>query len=407
MSRFIKVMVALLAIAAIATPAMAELKLNGYFRTQMITQELSTAKEDNATTMVDQRLRIKLSYDVNENITVVQYTEIDTPWGQVSKGSIGGGGKAGADGVNIETKNANVTIKIPNTSLKTTVGIQTFTLGFDGAIIFNDLAGLTVTTKLSDTADLVAGYFKGDNGVASNWDDMDIWAAKLNLKLAEKTKVGVALMWVDNNAGDADDDNQQFYLAAQGSADMGGVGVAGAAGYMGGSNGNDDLSGHFATVKVTAKAGMAALAARVLYYSGGDDETDAFWGDVTGGAYDYYGEGSEIFLTSASYNNSGSPRLALNAAYSGYGLIGVVASAKMNYDGGMYSMIGGGYYMAVEKNGKDDTDLGYEIDATVGTKIAEKADISLTAAYAGLGDFYADQANDTLYKINAMLNVSF
>lgn len=410
MNKFLKVMIVLLAIAAVATPAMAELKLNGYFRTQMITQQLSSSAADDVT-MVDQRLRFKLTYGVNDNISIVHYTEVDTPWGSQSKGSIGGGGKAGADGVNIETKNAYVDLKINDYKAK--VGIQGFTLGFDYAIIGNDLAGLTVSKKLSDTADLTVGYFKAAENTNTATDDDDIYAAKLNLKVAEGTKLGAGLLVVDANSADVTDDAMTYIIAAQGNFDLGAIALNAAAAYSAGDDGSgNSLGGYFATVKASGKAGNISYGGRVLYYSGDDDVTDgatndAFKGDITGGAYEYYNEGSEIFLTSASYNNSGSPRLAMVNAYDGHGLVGLVGNVKMKYDSGVYSMLSAGYYSVVEENGAADSDLGYEVVAQVGTKLAEKADLSLTGAYAGLGDFYTNPVNDSLYKINLMLNVSF
>jgi hypothetical protein len=412
-------MIVLLTIAALATPAMAELKLNGYFRTQMIAQQLSESAL-NTDTMVDQRLRLKLSYGVNDNITIVHYTEIDTPWGSSTSAKYPGGqgGGASADGVNVETKNVYADIKVPNSDIQARVGVQGFSLGFDYAIIGNDIAGITVGTKLSDAAGIKFGYFKGSEGTRVVWDDMDIYAAKLDMKVSEATKVGLGALFVDMNAADATDAAEQWYLALQGMTDLDGIGLSGALAYNGGSTGTLDVGGYFATAKVTAAASdTIKLGARVLFYSSDDDATDgdddSFNGDVSGGHYEYYKEGSEIFLASKSYNNSGSPAKALHdAAYAGFGLLGIIVNADMKYDGGVYSKLHAGYYQALEDaitggSTVADKDLGFEVAATVGTKVAEKADLSLTGAFAQLGDFYDGAPNDELFKVNAMLNVSF
>ena len=145
MKKLFKVLfVAILAIA-VAAPAMADVKLNGYFRTQMQADTVDGlgAKDAPTEAAVDQRIRMKVTNQLNDEVKVVYYGEVDTVWGKQSKGNtadgIGGGGMAGADGVNIETKNAYVAFNVPNSILSASVGIQGFGLGFDYVLVAQDM----------------------------------------------------------------------------------------------------------------------------------------------------------------------------------------------------------------------------------------------------------------------------
>ena len=130
MSKIFKSISAPLAIALVATPALAaepvgrasptvedlkveinqltaeveELKkgdspftVNGYYRLQATSESLDTT-DDNSAAFVDQRLRAKITGDLNDNVSLVWYGEFDSPWGE--KGSCQGDncGKLSADG---------------------------------------------------------------------------------------------------------------------------------------------------------------------------------------------------------------------------------------------------------------------------------------------------------------------
>lgn len=59
----------------------------------------------------------------------------------------------------------------------------------------------------------------------------------------------------------------------------------------------------------------------------------------------------------------------------------------------------------------DGKDLGLEVAARLGTRIAERVDVSLAGAYAFLGSFYKAPGSgsdpDNMYKVNFMINVGF
>ncbi|MDF1580982.1 MAG: hypothetical protein P1P74_09430, partial [Desulfuromonadales bacterium] len=88
MSRYLKIVVTCAVMLAVALPALAlENKINGYFRIQGITgSNYDKANDAPANNVVDNRLRVKWTANVDENSGFVYYAEVDTPWGFQSKG---------------------------------------------------------------------------------------------------------------------------------------------------------------------------------------------------------------------------------------------------------------------------------------------------------------------------------
>ncbi|MCL1482001.1 MAG: hypothetical protein MH213_12330 [Marinobacter sp.] len=94
-------------------------------------------------------------------------------------------------------------------------------------------------------------------------------------------------------------------------------------------------------------------------------------------------------------------------------LLTVSGDVKMGND--MYAKYGAGYFAAVDNTTNNEVattkskDLGFEVDAMIGKKFAEKYDLSLRGAYAVAGDFYkvGTDSPDDMFKVVAMLNVGF
>jgi hypothetical protein len=422
-------------------------KLNGYFRTQMQADNVdgNGAKDAPTDAAVDQRLRMKVTNQLNDNVQVVYYGEVDTVWGSKSKATstgavtldetvygndyngdgdildkavkcadvvggfagvcdstaavtaVGGGGEVGADGVNIETKNAYVAFKVPNSIFDFTVGIQGFNLGFDGVVIFQDAAGVAANMKLSDTATVTAHYAKFTESSAADSQDTDYYAAKGSFKLGE-SKLGVIGLFVNDNAGDS----ETMGFGAEFNGKFGGTGLNAWALYTDlDKEVGKDQTGYGASVQ--AVFGKAAVRAT---YLSGDDGTgtsgDQLITDIGGGAFMFVNENLHINFYDVYYNNLGSTGKALKRAQ---GLMALNAKYDMMM-GDMYLKLGAGYFLTAEENTAGEDELGMEIAARLGQKIAEKVDVSLNAAYATAGDFYGTNTDD-MYKVNFMVNVGF
>jgi len=432
MGRIFRPVVALAVVAVLAAPAFAESKISGYYRVQAVSERQTVGRDLASDNLVDNRLRLRYQNNLNEYIYIVYYGEVDTPWGEQSKGEIGAGGKANADGVNVETKNAFLDFKFPASRYSVRSGIQGFGGNFDGVVIDNDLAGIRVN-KTYDRLNLTANYFKLDEGERDKWDDNDLYALQLAATPSDTLKVAADVYFLDDN-DDSDalqTEGEQYYLGLRVDQQVGKMGLAGWLLYNGGKIESNlpgvkdvDVNSYAASIKASYAADKTSLGLRLLYFPADDSSSDdkSFNGNITGGDFEFYDENLQIFLTDAYYNNTAAGRRALDdAAYAGFGLFGAAFSGKYVPVQDVYAKWGVGYFLALDDRRDDSsapednrrgTTLGTEISAQVGMIVADKVDISLRGAYAYLGDFYDGQAAggrdpDNLYKVTAMIHVPF
>ncbi|WP_020677513.1 porin [Geopsychrobacter electrodiphilus] len=430
----LKMFVTLATILALASPAFAEMKLNGYYRMTGVYQDIKSKSNDpEAESLVDQRIRMKLSDKLNENVTFVYYGEVDTVWGEQSKGKVGGGGQLGTDGVNIETKNAYVDLKVPESDWALRVGLQGINDNLSGMVIDEDAAGVVVKGKLAgNNVGLI--YSKFDEKVRTENDDTDFYGAQINRNFGEQFNLGGEAYLFDDNLTK----KKIYYYGATADYKLKDYDINGFLVMQNGSTDttNVDSQAFAASIKGSMTLPKGNLGLRFIYVSPDDSATDDNAWQSSIGEWEFAGENLMIFLPDKLINNSGYPRYAMvDGAMAGFGMTGLVASANLNdLPLGLYSKLGLGAFMAADdrRNGSkashvagdlvtasSDTRagsmMGYEIAARVGKVIAEKFDISLRGAYASYGDFYDDTVDangtvtnpDNVYKIAMMVNVNF
>jgi hypothetical protein len=435
MKKLVMALVALAAIVAVATPALAEIKVNGYYRLQGIMTNSDDSSilfdgpdtlEPNTQSIIDQRLRMKVTNTLNENVKIVWYGEVD--------GTFGVGGKDGGPGgdrTSVETKNAYLDFKIPNSMFSVKTGLQGVGGRYQGLILADDWSAIKIGMDLNDTTKLTFLYSKPSEGFYNDWDDVDFYNVSFDTKAGD-VKIGADLMWFDDNSAGAATaagagDSPLFgmstvpydlYLAAiKADAKIGDVSVDGFFIYATGGQDdpagiqNSDISAYAASVHVSAKVNDIGLGGRIIYMSG-DDGTDADLDSFIpnlGGNYNFAKENLMIFMTDAYYNNGPGGRLAIDAAtLNGSGLIGLTAQANATF-GDFYLKSGIGYFMASETPVGVEDDMGFEVAARVGTKVAGNVDCSIAGAYAVLGEYWniGTSTPDDIFKVSAMVNVGF
>ncbi|MDH3997479.1 MAG: hypothetical protein OET90_01450 [Desulfuromonadales bacterium] len=415
MNKVFKTFLALALVVVMAAPALAEFKFNGYIRNQFYSGEFkSTSNTDgDSQQWVTQRFRAKLTYTLNENVAVVYYGEVDTDWGLNSKGAIGGGGKRGADGVNVETKNVYLDVNFDDT--KARLGVQTMKDAFDGIVFFDDMAGISVTQSFGATS-LTGVYSKWDEGSKSNWDDEDFYGIVGSHKFNDNLKATAQLYYYDDN----DAMNEIFFFGPRIDYTADDLSVTGFAVMQSGELADDtvDTSAYVASVKGSMKIDGGNVNLRFIYGSPNDDDSDddSWKGDI--GSYAFVKENQMIMLIDPYVTDWAKEQYAVaDGLKGGYGLAALVASGNHNLSDDMYFKWGAGYYMAADENPdgemkREGDTIGYEICTRVGKKMFGKVDLSLNAAYADFGDFYDNTVNgtddpDAIYKAYVMVNVPF
>ncbi|NJC88988.1 MAG: hypothetical protein FIB02_10755 [Desulfuromonas sp.] len=470
MSKTTRILLAIGLILAVATPALAEFKLNGYYRLMGYSGEVRSGgnltgdgradaftkgeDEDGDTrSLIDQRLRLKATYSLNDNVAVVWFGEIDTVWGNGT--STGTGGQLGADSVNVETKNAYLDLKSGDTTAQ--IGVIGLADNYEGMVFNHDMAGINLNHKMGATG-LNVIYSKFYEGDSRDYDDTDLYGVAVSQKVSDDVKVGASIYFLDVNAvdqlaGTANVENYRsqlwdpsfaalgvddwsaevFYYGLNADAKFGSFGLSGFAVYQdlevkydnGTVSDSADGKAYMASVKGAMKLDNGDVGLRAIYVSADKDENDVdqWYGNF--GQYEFANENLMQFLVDKFVCNYGKERYAFNdAVYNGFGLMALVASGNHKLPSDMYLNWGAGYFRAVTDDVNDDNvddaegkTLGWEAAARIGKKYFEKVDVSLNLSYADYGNFYDNTAPkngvadagdpDATYKAYLMVNVPF
>lgn len=178
MRKYLISFIAILAVVALVAPSFAvEFKYGGMYRwriqakdNMMDGQDTKNGKWDDREWWIDQRIRMYFDFIGSENLKLVTKWEADTMWGleRTYSGMPGrqGGGDVGADAVNLEMKNVYLDFAIPNTPVRTQLGVQGFSL-LNGWI-FEDDASAAIFNIPFDPVKVRLGYVAALNSDVTN-----------------------------------------------------------------------------------------------------------------------------------------------------------------------------------------------------------------------------------------------
>jgi hypothetical protein len=312
-------------VVALAVPASAETKLTGFYRVKpTLTNYLgagnlslnipgtdtatSSSLVKQASTGVDTNrsrawteMRNRLRFEVgDENVKGVTFFEIDGVFGDTG-GNTGRnqGFASNGDSINIETKNAYVWFKVPNTSWNFTVGLQGYTDEFGGLIFgLSDQAGVVANFKL-EPANLRLTWLKiRDNvtggGPANNaWTssnpgdfDADYYAVDAKFNTSANATVTGHLAFLRDSGSFIGQPTEAaaleilklYYLGVNATVKLAPATITGFVLYNwgkfeddGGTAADVKVAGYAARLRADAKAGPGSLFLEGLYVSGDDD----------------------------------------------------------------------------------------------------------------------------------------
>jgi hypothetical protein len=290
---------------------------------------------------------------------------------------------------------------------------------FDGVVFNEDMAGVKIDAKL-DMVNVSGLWSKWQEGVDTDEDDQDMWALMAGFSPMDGTNVGVDIYYNNDQAGDM----TNWYLGLYGDTKAGPAGISGWLLYNGGTDESGakdtDVSAWAATLAAKMAVGKAKVGGRIIYFSSDDDADDDLSLNGGQGAFEFPMEGLQIFLDDVYYNNAGrGARAITDSVNAGYGLLAFVVNGSMNLpmNEAIYVKGAAGYFMALTDEANDSgveregTNLGFELSAQAGIKVAKAADFSLRGAYAMLGDFYdktvAGDDPEDMYQLVLMLNIGY
>ncbi len=249
--------------------------------------------QDDTQSWVDYRARLKLDAVASEELKGTIYFEMDDTWGGGDEGGVG------ADGKDLEIKNAFVDFLVPGTEgfpTRAQVGIHgVFLNGNFG--VDDDASGITVDTKI-EPAEIRLLWFKGEENLNYQSDDIDHYGARVTVPFGDVRASGWFL-WSNvgsgTTTGSLGPDNSSSDLYWIGGSLEGKIGPASFLGdfaYNGGdleysvpvgTVDQDEFGGYAFLVKASIPVGEFEVGAEFMY-STGDDVVDA----ATDGEFDGY-----------------------------------------------------------------------------------------------------------------------
>ncbi|MGQ9485386.1 MAG: hypothetical protein ACUVSA_10595 [Desulfosoma sp.] len=450
MKRNFIVLVAVVAAVALAVPAFAvDFKYGGLYRLRWQSNDNVADGNDDFDdngNWFDQRLRMQFTFVASENLQLVTHWEADTLWGRESPGAgRHGGGDIGADATNLEMKNVYLEFNIPNTPLRTKLGVQGATF-LKGWIFADDFSGAVFSTKL-DPVKITFGYVAAQNtDVTTTNENVDDFFLSLDYANGPFTGslVGFYQYAHDTNLSTYPDmsttviqasptavtDNNLFNLGLSlgYKTDMMVLGLTGIKNFgsydlVGG--GSQDYTGWM--LEGTADFMWNALTFHLgAFYTSGDDDNIANFDN----AKDYdafaYARGASYYWSEIlgvgllDVNVSGSDHL--NPAYQGAYRAADVPSNLWALNLGVVwqampetKMTLNYYYVATAEDvlanaatGETDDTIGHEVNLYISQGIVDKLNLTLVGAYLFADDAYTIfKDDDDAYELGAVLQWKF
>ena len=208
---------AVVLVAAMAAPAMADFSTSGFIRIKGHTEQnyrtgsaasaqgglfILPGADVSTASYFEQRQRFTLNYK-GENVGAFGQFEIDfANWGD-SAYTVARNQGAGleADSINLETKNFYLWFNVPNTSVKVAAGLQNQTDSFGGMIFgYADMAGIFVTGKM-DPVSYKLGWASFQEGSSLRDDDVDLYVVEAKFSPTKDLKLGIDLYAIRDASG--------------------------------------------------------------------------------------------------------------------------------------------------------------------------------------------------------------
>ncbi len=461
-----------------AMPASAEMKLTGFYRVKPTSSNylgagnlgLNVPGTDTATSSslvkesgsglgvdtarsrswTEMRNRLRFEFG-DENVKGVTFFELDGVFGDTG-GNTGRnqGFASNGDSINLETKNAYLWFKVPNTTLDFTVGLQGYLDEFGGLLFgYSDQAGVVANYKLDPVKlrltwiklrDNVTGGGPANNAwTSSNPGDFDADYYALDAKFAPTANATVtghfgflrdsgSFIGQPTEAA-ALEILKAYYLGVNATVKLAPATITGFLLYNfgkfeddGGTAADVKIAGFAARLRADAKVGPGNAFLEGLYVSGDDDtaSTTKYKSVVTGSDFAaltsyYFSPDLTILFRNLDMINSGRA-LVLNPSKGGRGLMLLAGGYNQKFGDKITGKVGFGYLAADKKRKSSATTeakgktMATEVNANVNYNISKGLDFGVYGAYAFLGKFYdrsAGENPDDLYTLHGRLNYAF
>jgi len=359
-------------------------------------------KDAGVSNYFEQRARLMYIAKANDNLKLVTHFELDTRFGGETGATYytNDSGRLDADQITLETKNIYLDTNCPITGANVKIGLQPWADAYQSLFLLADMTGLHVTKKF-DPLTASFGWFRyNDQGTTSDLagnDSDDLFILDAKYALNKDMTVGASFYAIDQGttATPGNSTIQDLYMPGVNASLTFGPATVNpfVAVQLGQTTGNQNLGGFLAGATAKVKSvGPGNVNAAFVYMSGDEAGTT-----TQGKAFKNIGKNQTYFnasnmwllVRSGQAINSSTSVLGNDMTVGGRGLVGMFAGYEGTVNKAFYNA-NVGYAMTAEqrKNGttEESSSLGTELNATVGYKLYDNLAVSLTGAYAILGD---------------------
>jgi hypothetical protein len=420
------------ALTAISVPAMAfENEFHGMYRAYAYftnslfgTTGFNMPDKSRTDKFIEQRARLQYIAKASDDLKLVTHFELDTKFGGArtsTKYTTNDAGALDADQITLETKNVYLDFKIPNTPVRTTVGIQPFNDALQGTFGNFDATGAVFTGKFNALT-ATYGYFTvggpGNNAPTfdSNFGTQDLNVLDFKYAINKDLTVGTSYYLLLDKAGTATFGNNTVGLNA--AAKFGPAALTATLGFQFGKQNNyaanpalsaTGTTAFGGTLAATVAAGPGTAKLSALYLSGDKNGTGYSHGwQSIGTGVNYFTPANMWLLTRnvATINSSTAVGGNSDLTWGGRGLMGVFGGYDITA-GKVFANANVGYARVAEKQGANSSSIGTEVNATIGYKLYDNLSTSFTGAAAFLGDGMSNKTGTLLPNGKADADVPF
>lgn len=165
----------------------------GYYSNNTLTEKKDTGEHTDRT-RARQRVRTQIQFIADENLSAMLNLEANMNWGSTTEGVNKAHGGLDADRTTFVVKRAHLDWTLPNTQIKTRMGMQGIAMPsvtFGNPVMDADVAGISVSTQFSPAVGLTAFWARpydsswdttNQTGGSNLYDEMDVFGFTLPIK---------------------------------------------------------------------------------------------------------------------------------------------------------------------------------------------------------------------------------
>jgi len=356
---------------------------------------------------VEQRARLQYIAKASDDLKLVTHFELDALFGGGSATKYQGNDAGGldADQVTLETKNVYLDFNIPSAPVNVKIGIQPYSDAYQGVFGNFDGAGVVATGKFGMVTPSL-GWFRVAEDLGANTagrfypgkNSTDLFTANVKAAISKDITLGASYYWLGKDTPTATSSaalpsaDETHTLGVDVAAKVGPAALTAFGAYQFGDfTPTRDLAAYALGAVAKINVGVGNVNVAGVYLSGeknaaGTDDFGGWQQLSSSGATSYFGASNMwLLIRNNATINTSSAIGGVDLAKGGRGLMGLFAGFD-GKAGKLFYAANLGYAQVAEERGSEKGDVGTELNATVGYKLYDNLAVSMTGAYAFLGD---------------------